>query len=485
VLTVSLLFAGLPVAVSCLLILLWRKSALFAAVTGVVLAALIMVLWPDFRLAASGWYDALAESTAHTLNVAYVLLGGVLLYQVVRAGDGLSAIAAWVQSRLTDQLHCLLAIVYGVSVFFESATGFGVGILVSAPLLLAMGYSPLVAALISLFGQCAVPWGALAIGTVIGSDMSSISTLHLGVLAVIIGLPFIAMCGAAALWVAGLWRGQVVTALMWLMIYVLVLCVSLLFSSWLAGVELAGCIAGLLVVTFSLLVSRLRGGSHGGLTLPLRALTPFMFLVVCLIISRLFIPVADWLQGMRVGSFQPFYHAGFWLVLAACVALMVLPGSRNNPLQIVTAATGQWYKASLAVACFLLLGHLMKHSGMSIALAQAVAQQAGSHYLAFAPLLGALGGFLTASNASSNALFMDFQMQAAASADISPELMAAAQNTAGSNTTLASPGRVIFAASIVGSPDAESDLLRRVLPVAVAGVLATSLLVTLLVHVVD
>ena len=481
----SLLFAGLPVAVSCLLILLWRKSALFAAVAGVVLAAIIMLLWPDFHLAGTGWYKALAESTAHTLNVAYVLLGGVLLYQVVRAGDGLSAIAAWVQSRITDQLHCLLAIVFGVSVFFESATGFGVGILVSAPLLLAMGYSPRVAALISLFGQCAVPWGALAIGTVIGSDISAVSTLRLGVLAVILGLPFIAFCGAAALWVAGLWHGQVVNAIRWLMIYVLVLCLSLLFSTWLVGVELAGCIAGLLMVAFSLLVSRLRNLSHPGLMLPLRALTPFIFLVVCLMLSRQYRPVADGLQAIRVGSFQPFYHAGFWLLLSACVAFAVLPGSRANPLHTGVAAIGQWYKATLAVACFLLLGHLMKHSGMSIALAQAVAQQAGVHYLAFAPLLGALGGFLTASNASSNALFMDFQMQAAASAAISTELMAAAQNTAGSNATLASPGRVIFAASITGSPHAESDLFRGALPVAVAGVLATSLLVTLLVQVVE
>ncbi len=476
----SLLFAVLPVAVSCLLILVWRKSALFAAIAGVVLAGIISLLWPDFRLAASGWQVALTETAVHTLNVGYILLGGVFLYQVMRAGDGLAAIADWVKSRLTNQLHCLLAIVYGVSVFFESATGFGVGILVSAPLLMAMGYTPVNAALIALFGQCAVPWGALAIGTVIGSEMSNVSTQQLGLLAIVMGLPFIAMCGAAALKVAGLWQGQGVTTLKWLVIYVLVLCVALLMSTVLVGTELAGCVAGVLVVCFAMVVGRLQGWATSTIAAPVSALTPFVILVVCLMLSRLITPVGDWLNGFSINTFAPVYHAGFWLLASAVTAFLLLPASRHQPLQIITGALVQWSKATLGVACFLLLGHLMKHSGMSIALATAVSDWSGSYYLAFAPLLGALGGFLTASNTSSNALFMDFQLQAASKAGIPHELMAAAQNAGGSNATLASPGRVIFAASMVGSTHAESDLLRRVLPVAIAGALATSLLVLLL-----
>lgn len=271
-------------------------------------------------------------------------------------------------------------------------------------------------------------------------------------------------------------------SLKWLLIYVLVLCVALLCSTTLVGIELAGCVAGLLMVCFAMGVGRLQRWTPDTTAqqLPLRQLMPFAVLVVCLMISRLITPIGDLLKTLSVYEFAFFYHAGFWLLVAALVGFVVLPGARTKPLVVLTDSLSQWWKASLAVACFLLLGHIMKHAGMSIALAEAVSGWSGSYYLAFAPLLGALGGFLTASNASSNALFMDFQLQAAAKAGIQPDLMASVQNAAGSNTTLASPGRVIFAASMVGSTDAESDLLRRVLPVAVAGTLFTSLLAMLL-----
>lgn len=478
----SLLFAVLPIAVACLLILVARKTALSASIAGVLLAAVVVLLWPSFRMTAQGWGVAVAQSSVHTLNVGYVLLGGVFLYQVMRAGEGLSAIASWVRSRLSDDLHCLLAIVYGVSVFFESATGFGVGILVSAPLLVAMGYPPLKSALIALFGQCAVPWGALAIGTVIGSELSAVSTERLGVLAIVVGLPFIVMCGAAAIKVAGLWRGRLLHSLMWLLLYVLVLCVALLVSTMLVGIELAGCVAGLLVVCFAMAIGRLQHWTPEGNfpQTPVRQLLPFVFLVVCLMLSRLIEPLGEMLKSITINGFAVVYHAGFWLIAAALVGYMMLPGARTKPLALLVDSLSQWWKAALAVACFLLLGHLMKHAGMSITLAEAVSAWSGPYYLAFAPLLGALGGFLTASNASGNALFMDFQLQAASKAGIAHDLMASVQNAAGSNATLASPGRVIFAASMVGSADAESDLLRRVLPVAIAGALATSLLAMLL-----
>src|SRR3546814_18826223 len=48
-------------------------------------------------------------------------------------------------------------------------------------------------------------------------------------------------------------------------------------------------------------------------------------------------------------------------------------------------------------------------AGMTARLAEAVAGVAGSAYLLVLPLIGGLGGFLTASNAGSNAMFAQFQ----------------------------------------------------------------------------
>ncbi len=105
----------------------------------------------------------------------YVLLGGLFLYNVLDRGGAVSAVSGFL-GRLEPEREALaLVVVVGAAPFFESVTGFGVAVVISAPILLAAGFSPLKAAVLSSWGQCAVPWGALGIGTVIGADLSGTS----------------------------------------------------------------------------------------------------------------------------------------------------------------------------------------------------------------------------------------------------------------------------------------------------------------------
>jgi lactate permease len=85
------------------------------------------------------------------------------------------------------------------------------------------------------------------------------------------------------------------------------------------------------------------------------------------------------------------------------------------------------------------------------------------------PAIGGLGGFLTASNAGSNAMFAQFQSAVGARLGLPPDIVAAAQNAAGANATLASPGRVVLAAAVTGQVGREADLLRPALSLALAG----------------
>ena len=467
----SLLLATAPIVFSSVLILLWRQSALRAGLAGLLLTVLIICFRADFKLPLTEAITAIGEGLFNTWNVAYVLLGGVLFYRVLNAGGALEVIAAAVIKLIPDEIHRLFAIVFGVSVFFESATGFGVGILVAAPLFIALGYKPVQAAVIALLGQCAVPWGALAIGTVIGSELSGVPIERLGELAAFIGFPFIFICGAAAVSVAG--QRWSVRHWVWLFFYVSLLTLLLWLLSVSLSVELAGCLAGMAVVFVAAVINwRQRDtGNTAGLGF---SLLPFAVLMIFLLLTRLYSPMRDFLQSimLHIGdhSFTPFFHVGFWLLVAALVGLGVLPKARQTFALLTKTAVVQWFFASLAVGGFLLFGQLMTASGMTALMAQSVAAIVGNYYSMMVPVLGGLGGFLTASNTSSNALFMNFQLSAAVQVDIPVDVAAAVQNAAGSNTTLASPGRVVFAASVAGYPGAEADLLRRVLPVALAGV---------------
>ena len=481
----TLLLAAAPILTATGLILLLRQSALRAGLVGFLVALALALLWPGFALELAGLGRAVARGLLITGSVAYVLLGGVLLYHVLRAGGALETLSRAVARAIPDEGHRILTLVFGLSVFFESATGFGVGIIVTAPLLMALGYAPLRAALLALIGQCAVTWGALAIGTLLGAELAGVPSARLGEWAALLGFPYVFASGALALRIAEAWRPAAARTL-WLAVYSLVLTGALWLGSVTLGVELAGCLAGLAVLGLGLAFGGRRAdtGPVAGASRALVAgLAPLVFLLASLLATRLLPGLPEALQGLLPIDLPaldfrlaPFHHPGFWLVAAALVGVPALGLDGAAVGRLLPVALRQWALAALAVAGFLCLGQVMAESGMIDRLAEALALHAGSAYPAIVPLIGGLGGFLTASNAASNALFMPFQIEVASQAGLPLDLTAAAQNAAGANTTLASPGRLVLAAAVIERPGCEPELLRKVLPLALFGVATTAVL---------
>src|SRR3546814_10338491 len=121
----------------------------------------------------------------------------------MRTGGALGRIAGALAGAIPDPGRRVLVLVLGLSVFFESITGFGIGIIVTAPLFMALGFAPLRAAFLSLLGQCAVTWGALGIGTILGSELTGVPVERMGVLAAPMTLPLMLICGGIALHLSG------------------------------------------------------------------------------------------------------------------------------------------------------------------------------------------------------------------------------------------------------------------------------------------
>ncbi len=98
----------------------------------------------------------------------------------------------------------------------------------------------------------------------------------------------------------------------------------------------------------------------------------------------------------------------------------------------------------------------------------------GGLYVLLLPLVGGLGGFLTASNAGSNAMFALFQSAVGERLELPADVVAAAQNAAGANTSLASPGRVVLAATVTGLAGREAEIMRPALLLAGSGLVGLS-----------
>ena len=458
--TVGYGIAAAPFLVAGVALLVLRWPAVRAGVAALVAAVAGALLWPG--LEASGLPGAVLAGAGTSGRVLYVLLGGLFLYNVLNKGGAVSAVSGFL-GRLEPEREALaLVVVIGAAPFFESVTGFGVAVVISAPILLAAGFSPLKAAVLSSWGQCAVPWGALGIGTVIGADLSGTSFGELSDWSALLSLPLFPIYAISAVALAGGWAGvrkRGVEAV----VLGLVAGVGTLLTSLFVVPELAGAVGGLAATAAFLLARRGRLRGSGA---PVRAMLPYAFLLVLLAVANGPGPVKGWL-----GALGPvFAGPGLALFLSAGFAAVLFGLGGGTVLSAASGTVRQWLPTAGAVVTFVLAGGVVAASGAAAMLASG-AEVFGPFYGVAAPVVGALGGALTGSNAASNALFMPLQVEAVRGLGISEVLVAAVQNVSGSHASLLAPQRVVLAATAVGLLGREGEIVRAALPPVAASVI--------------
>jgi lactate permease len=355
-------------------------------------------------------------------------------------------------------------VVVGVAPFFESVTGFGVAVVISAPILLAAGFTPLRAAVLASWGQCAVPWGALGVGTVIGAHLAGMGFGTLSDVSAFLSIPLFPVYGVAAVALSGGWTGVRRRGTEAIVLGLVAGAGTLLTSLYLVP-ELSGAVGGLAAT--ALFVARRRNRLAG---VPVRALLPYAFLLVLL-------AAVNGTGALRLvlEKLGPVFDGPGLPLLASGAFAALLLGLGGGEIGAATRRTvTQWLPTAAAVLAFVLAGKVVAESGAAGLLA-AGAEALGVFFPTVSPVLAALGGALTGSNAASNALFMPLQVEAARGLGISEVLTAAVQNVAGSHASMLAPQRLVLAATATGLLGREGDILRASgAPVAISiGLLAT------------
>ena len=463
----GIVVAGAPFAVAVVALVVLRWSAVWAGAATLAVAVLGALAWPG--LEADGVVGGLIGGVGTSGRVLYVLFGGLLLYNLLSAGGAVGRVSAFLGRLEPDPVALAAGVVVGVAPFFESVTGFGVAVVISAPILLAAGFSPLKAAVLASWGQCAVPWGALGVGTVIGADLARMDFATLSDVSALLSLPLFPVYGLAAVALSGGWpgirrRGIEAAALG------LVAGAGTLVTSLYLVPELSGALGGLAATAVFLVRrwSRVTG-------VPTRAFLPYGFLLALIVGVNGVGAVGAAVKRLGV----LFDGPGLPLLLSGAFAALTLGLRADEAGGALRRTAVQWLPTAGAVLTFVMAGEVVAGSGAAALLA-GEAQAAGRLYTAVSPVLAALGGALTGSNAASNALFMPLQVEAARGLGISEELTAAVQNVAGSHASLLAPQRVVLAATAAGILGREGEIVRTaILPVA-ASVVVLALLGTVL-----
>ena len=443
-----------------------RWSAVASGGAALAFALLGAFLWPGFEV--GGVFGAVSAGLGTGASVLYVLAGGLFLFNVLSAGGAVGRLSSFLGEVEPERGGLALLVVVGVAPFFESVTGFGVAVVISAPILLAAGFSPLRAAALASWGQLAVPWGALGVGTLIGADLAGVSFERLSDASAWISLPLFPVYGLAAVALAGGLQ-EVGSRLLETLLVSLTGGVGVLLCSLFLSPALSGAVGGLAAIVAFLAPRRERLRS---LRAPYRALAPYGVLLALLAASS---GPESIREGLAVVG-PVLSGPGTWLFVSAGFAAVLFRLEQGAVSGAAWGTLRQWAPVSAAIVVFILAGQVVGASGAAALLAGGAAGAFGKFYPVAAPVVGALGGALTGSNTGSNALFMPLQAEAASTSGHSALSLAALQNVAGSQATMLAPQRVVLAATAAGIPGKEAEVVRAVIPPVAASLVLLALI---------
>ncbi|WP_431040505.1 L-lactate permease [Streptomyces sp. P1-3] len=449
-----------------------RQPAHRAAVAGAAVAAVLIWWLPDFALPGDVLAAAAGGGGLLVLNAAAVMLPGVYLSQVLTRREVHRSLQEWVRGLPLPGPAKIALVVAGIAPTVEALTGFGVSLLVTVPVLLALAPPP-TALRQAMLGMNIMPWGTLGLATLIGAGLTGTQASALGTAtAVSSSLVFPLVTVWAALLARP--RRRFRTAAMAAGAGG-ALSLGLLALNRAGVVQPAGVVAGLLTTTVGLVLCAVRR-SRSGTERPGRLLPPRTVVhAYGLVLGGIALTRAATTAGVP----RLELHAG-----NASFALLSSPGlpllaaalllDRGRPhAQDARAALARVGRPLLALTGFVALGLLMADSGMIGELGAAVAGAPPLVTALAAPALGMLSGFITGSNVGGNALMMPLQERIAPGGMGLDTWFAALQNSAAGHAVFTSLPMIMLILAVAGDRAktagvSEHSLLRFGLKVAAA-----------------
>ena len=473
---------SLPFVAVAALIATGRASSTVVGLCGFITSLIVALVASPQPFGSGDAVGAIGRGGWLALLVGAVILGGLFFREVVSEHGTADRATPVAPERRRRQLYttCFL-----IGPFAEGATGFGVGQVTIAPMLNGIGLAPLHAILFGLFSQMMVSWGAMANGTIVGSQLSGIAPTDLGVHSALLTVPVLIA------WLGLFWRIAAIAkipgtpldfageALCTIAAGGLLVAANALFGPEVAALAALG---PLIVARFLLSGRPDRDQWRSALRIGL----PYVALIAVLMATRAITPVNEWLRAaLAVKPFAdgptwfPLLHPGSWLLV---VGLATTVAMRRPAAEALGRAWTRGRKPILTIGCFLAMAQVMATSGLADGLAKGLRSALGPFAVLATPLFAGVFGFLTGSSNASNGLLMPAQIALARDAALSLPWLGAIQNTAAAALTMLSPVRVAVGCALVGKPELERTVYARgwplgAVPLAILAAAAALLLV--------
>ena len=438
--------------------------------------------------------------------ICLVIVAALFTYHLTLKTGAMEQIKQMLASVSCDKRVLALLIGWGFGNFMEGMAGFGTAVAIPVSMLVAIGLDPMRAVIACLvvnstptaFGSVGVP--TVTLGSVTGLDSIELASSIALIQCILTFLsPFFMVCicgrGIKAL------KGMIATTLI----------ASLSFTiPWFLAAEFMGpelpdiigsicSMVGIILAVkllhkkedkeYAITLSKEQRHKTIGISDGVKAWSPFLFIFILLIITSTLCPIIhNAIAGIKsemvvyagdngnVLSFSWVNTPGVIIFLSAIIGGLIQGTSFFDMGNVFTETMKKYWKTIVTICSVMAIAKIMGYSGMISEIAHVLVVVTGSFYPLIAPLIGALGAFVTGSGTSTCVLFGELQSQTALSLGLSPSWMAAANVLGAGIGKMVCPQGIAIGASAIGAVGSESKILKGVFRyflfyVVIAGIL--------------
>jgi len=499
------------------------------ATRGMSISALIVVILSYFfwHLSPAVIGASILQSLHKALPILWILFGALLMLNSLRATGAIDRINQGFKALSADMRLQTVLVAFLFGGLIEGVSGFGTPAMVTAPLLIALGFSPMAAVILALVADSTpAAFGAVGTPLTVGlsnvtekADLLNLIGQRVTQLDLLVGALMPALLIFILVWNFGpkqrRWQ-QWVTVLPWALLIGLVYSVVALVTATWISYEFVSIIAPFVTLVVAivslryhwLLPKRVKTEPWQTSTSsktpekapkattteakPMSLLTawaPYLIVVVLLLASRVLQPLKTWLTshlnlswtqilGFKTinSDWELLYSPGTILAVAAIIGLLIQVRSLKPVLPTAKKVVTSMGNTAIALVVTLILVQVFTNSGLNSAnlpsmpmyIAKFVATYLAGIWLLIAPFLGELGSFVTGSTTVSTLTFGQIQADIAASAHINEPVVLAAQLIGAAAGNMICVHNIVAVSSVVGLDGQEGTILRQTILPALA-----------------
>ena len=394
-----------------------------------------------FEKAAGIMFSGALEGIALAVwPILLVITAAIFTYNLVVHTKAMETIKMMLSSVTSDMRILALLLAWGFGAFMEGMAGFGTAVAIPAAMMVAVGFDPLKSILACLVAN-SVPttFGSIAIPTTTLASLTNLDPVHLGTF---ISSQLFILNVIAPFFVVGIIGGGF-KALKGVFIITLLsglaLAIPELIINAAAGPELSVMVSSVIIMGVIILGAKFLPTNDPEYKVESTATTtvsakegfvaalPFILIVTSKLVPAINGPLSTIKTavpiyqgpGAKPYTFMWVATPGIMIFIAAFIGGFVQKSSFGEMFGVLSKTFANLKFTYLTIISVVVTAKLMTYSGMTTDIAKALVAATGSLYPAFAPLVGALGAFLTGSGTNANVLFGPLQL--AAAHDLAPE----------------------------------------------------------------